>query len=63
MEIFDFTTIYTNLPHSDIKVALRSVIELAFKNSKKSFIAVYENSSNWADKPRHDTFVFTVEEL
>ena len=63
VEIFDFTTLYTNLPHSDIKVALRSVIELAFKNSKKSFIAVYENSSNWVDKPRHYTLVFTVEEL
>jgi len=63
VEIFDFTTLYTNLPHSDIKVAMDSVIKLAFKNSKKKYIAVYENSSRWVDKPRDGTFVFTVDEL
>ena len=42
---------------------MSSVIELAFKNSKKKYIAVYENGFSWVDNPRSNTFVFTVDEL
>ena len=35
IQTFDFSTLYTNLAHKDIKEALKFTVKLAFKNSKK----------------------------
>ena len=37
-QTYDFSTLYTNLEHADIKVALGQVIKIAFRHSKKEFI-------------------------
>ena len=42
---------------------MKSVIGLAFKNSKKKYIAIYEKGFSWVDKPRDSTFIFTADEL
>ena len=34
IQTYDFTTLYTNLDHQNIKTALTSVIKLAFKHAK-----------------------------
>ena len=63
IQTYDFTTLYTNLEHSDIKTALASVIKLAFKHAKCSKISIYEKSFRWVNKPRENTFYFDKSSL
>ena len=44
IETYDFTSLYTNLDHENIKSALASVITLAFRHVKCKYISVYEKS-------------------
>ena len=60
---YDFTTLYTNLEHDNIKMALESVIKLGFKHSKVKCVSIYENSFAWVNKPRKGTFYFDVNTL
>ena len=63
IETFDFTTLYTSLEHEDIKCALSSVVRLAFKHSKKSYISIYNKSSNFVKSTRAGTWYFDCESL
>ena len=63
IQTYDFTTLYTNLKHDEIKIALTSVIKLAFKQSKCKYISIYSNSFSWTNKPRDSTFKFDQETL
>ena len=58
VQTYDFSTLYTNLKHDEIKAALRHVVRLAFKHSKCNYISVYESSFAWVKKPRENTFRF-----
>jgi len=60
---YDFSTLYTNFSLNDIQTALTSVIHLAFKHSKKSYISVYKKSFKWTANPRENTFKFTESSL
>ena len=42
IQTYDFSTLYTNLKHDEIKIALREVLKIAFKHSKCNFIAIYD---------------------
>ena len=57
-ETYDFTTLYTNLDHHEIKTALASVIKLAYKHAKCKYISIYEKSFAWVNKPKESTFCF-----
>ena len=56
---YDFSTLYTNFSLSDIEIALKSVIKLAFKHSKKSHISIYKKSFKWTNSPRVGTYSFS----
>ena len=58
IQTYDFTTLYTNLKHDEIKIALTSVIKLAFKQSKCKYISI-----SCTNKPRDSTFKFDQETL
>ena len=58
VETYDFSTLYTNLKHDDIKLALRETIKLAFRRKKSKIISIYKKGFSWVSKPRNDTFVF-----
>ena len=58
IQTYDFSTLYTNLRHDEIKTALRDVVKLAFKHSKCSYISIYDKSFSWVKKPRDNTFRF-----
>ena len=60
---YDFSTLYTNFSLDDIKTAMTSVINLAFKHSKKKYISVHKSSFNWCDSPRASTISFSEESL
>ncbi len=49
---YDFSTLYTSIPHTLLKRHLSWVITTAFKSSKKSFISVYNNSAAWTNSPK-----------
>ena len=50
IQTYDFSTLYTNLKHDEIKIALREVVKIAFKHSKCNFIAIYDKSFAWVKK-------------
>ena len=58
IETYDFTTLYTSLLHDEIKVALSSVVKLAFKHSKCSYIVIYNKSSSFVKRTRPGTWFF-----
>ena len=53
---YDFSTLYTSIPHKQLKTQLALVIKQAFEDSKKSFISVYKNDARWTDNPKKTTF-------
>ena len=61
IQTYDFTTLYTNLKHDEIKIALTSVIKLSLKQSKCKYISIRNNSFSWTNKP--STFKFDQETL
>ena len=63
---FDFTTLYTSIPHSVLIDQVSKSIEDAFNISKKQFIKINSKYANWSDnvKPNTEkTIYFTEAEL
>ena len=52
---YDFTTLYTSIPHRRLRKELRWVIKEAFKSSKHSFISVYSHYASWTNSPDENT--------
>ena len=48
---YDFSTLYTSIPHKQLKIRMALVIKEAFKVSGKSFIGVYQNDARWTNSP------------
>ena len=44
---FDFSTLYTKIPHDKLKQVLNEIIDFAFKGGTKEFIKVYNSTANW----------------
>jgi len=42
---YDFSTLYTNIPHKKLKQEFTWIINKAFKSSKRTFISVYNQSA------------------
>ena len=63
IQTFDFSTLYTNLAHKDIKDALKFSIKLAFRNSRSKFISVYEKGFGWVNSFRDCTLAFDEDKL
>ena len=64
IQTYDFSTLYTNLDHNDIKIALRFVIKLAFRNNRIfNYISIYKNGYRWVKDHKRDTFVFDEDKL
>ena len=52
---YDFSTLYTSIPHKLLKRQLAWVIRSAFKSSNKEYISVYSTTARWTSNPREDT--------
>ena len=49
---YDFSTLYTTIPHHSLKYALRSLIQEAFKVKNKTFLLIHgSNKGVWSDLP------------
>ena len=50
---YDFTSLYTKIPHSNLIANLEWYIDLAFWGSNKwvkKYISIYSQSANWVDR-------------
>lgn len=45
---YDFSTLYTNIPHNSLKEALSSIIEKCFANSKMKYITLSNSEAYWS---------------
>ena len=52
---YDFSTLYTSIPHKQLKTRLAQVIKKAFESSKKCFISIYKNDARWTNSPKENT--------
>lgn len=52
---YDFSTLYTSIPHKQLRKELRWVIREAFKSSKYAYISVYKTNASWTNKPGKNT--------
>ena len=55
LRTYDFSTLYTNIPHTLLKKQMKWVIKHAFQLTKKKGISVYNNDARWTDDPKKGT--------
>ena len=60
---YDFSTLYTNIPHSKLKERMASVISKAYEGMDKKFISVYPTSAQWVNAPKATTKAYNKEGL
>ena len=46
---FDFSTLYTNIPHNTLKDVIRELIDFRFQGGEKLFIGVTKFGAKWTD--------------
>ena len=56
---YDFSTLYTNIPHNSLKDALIAIIEKCFANSKMKFITINHSEAFWSNSPSTRLFSFS----
>jgi len=59
---FDFSTLYTKLPHDDLISVLNNIIDFAFNGGRKKFIDFSKTTAFWSNKPKHLNY-FTKDSL
>jgi hypothetical protein len=60
---YDFSTLYTSIPHKQLKTRLSLVIQDAFQASNKSYISVYKNGARWTDSPKKTTLALDCKKV
>ena len=53
---FDFSTLYTKLPHDDLIRVLNSIIDFVFKGGTRNYLGFSEFSTFWMKKPSGKQF-------
>ena len=56
IETFDFSTLYTKIPLSDLKEKLKAVVDKAFKGGTNQYIRVSNNFATWNNSQKGDVF-------
>jgi len=56
---YDFSTLYTNIPHDKLKTRMADVISKAYEGSGKTYISVYSTSASFVNKHKKDTKAYT----
>ena len=60
---YDFSTLYTNIPHDKLKTRMADVISKAYEGSGKTYISVYSTSASFVNKHKQDTKAYTKDQL
>jgi len=60
---YDFSTLYTSIPHQKLKDAMEWVVTKAFAGKGTKFISVYSSYAAWTTRPRKGTFAVNAIQL
>ena len=60
---WDFSTLYTTIPHNLLKTNIQELINFAYKTNKKTFIAVSKYNTFWSNKQTKNHTCFTSSDL
>ena len=63
LDSFDFSTLYTNIPHSQLKTRMEELIRNAFSTRDASHMALGKDYAYWTSRPVADTRNLTVNQL
>ena len=58
MRTYDFSTLYTKIPHKLLKKTFTWIVNKAFDISERNFISVYSRNARWSNRPRKNTLFF-----
>ena len=47
---YDFSTLYTKIPHDKLKLALNNIVEKCFEKSKMKYISINNYEAFWSDR-------------
>ena len=56
IETYDFSTLYTKIPLSDLKEKLKMVVEKAFKGGTNQYIRVSKFNANWSKSQKGEPY-------
>ena len=60
---YDFSTLYTNIPHNDLIDKLEEVINIAFGGGKSKYIRVNDNRAYWSNHKSNKHTYFNINSL
>ena len=60
---FDFSTLYTKIPHDKLKKVLNEIIDFAFKGGTREFIKVYSSTAYWTKTSSKKDNLYTKEQI
>ena len=60
---FDFSTLYTKIPHDKLKKVLNEIIDFAFKGGTREFIKVYNSTAYWTKTSSKKDNLYTKEQI
>lgn len=55
---FDFSTLYTSIPHDKLKNEMAIIIEKAFNGMKKKLIKVYKYEARWTNSQKSENGIY-----
>ena len=50
---YDFSTLYTNMPHKRLKERMKQVVEEAYEGTGKTHLSVYKTKAAWVNNPKN----------
>ena len=60
---YDFSTLYTNIPHNKLKERMTQVISDAYEGDGRKYISVYTSGASFVNNPESTTKAYTKEQL
>ena len=60
---FDFSTLYTKIPHDKLLRVLNSLVDFCFTGGSRKFISVTKSGARWVGDASHCQLVFTKEKV
>ena len=57
---FDFSTLYTKIPHDKLLIQLTNIIKFIFKGGDRKYISVTKNGANWVKCGRKSSVLYDI---
>ena len=60
---YDFSTLYTSIPHQQLKTRISTLVKQAFDDGKHNFISLGKFQAKWSNNPRDSTFALSCQSV